>query len=274
MRAVDMEPGRDYRLTGDRERVVTVLDTPADVRRRARVLVRFVNGVKAGEVVELPSRRIAAPVDGPAPSTPPVRRPRIVRFERAPLVGEEVHWKQTGEIVWKVDSIDGDAAVMTGELFGKATTKTVPLGELEVRPVMITPAEPLLPPRRTGVPRTRADREAGRDEVAPDRPRRELDQFLDDIIFSPRCLDAYSRRFAPGVRGAAINDRLRDEIRHRGYVVRRGDQGAGEFARIRVDRRFDIVLHEQPTAEHPVSVDGLWFPRKPGSPGKSRRGRR
>jgi hypothetical protein len=139
VRSDDMRPGQDYFLDGGRDRVVTVLDTPPEVRSRARVRVRFVNGIKAGEIAEVPSRRILAPVGGLAPSAPRSRRPRVIRIERAPAAGDEVHWEQTGEIIWKVESVDADTASVTGELFGKPVTKTVPLSELEVRPLVIEP---------------------------------------------------------------------------------------------------------------------------------------
>jgi hypothetical protein len=87
---------------------------------------------------------------------------------------------------------------------------------------------------------------------------------LDDVVFSNACLDSYRRRFASSVRGPALNERLREEIRNRGYIVPGRVSRSGEYTRIRVEHRFDVVLPRKPSPEDPVKIDALCFPRKRG----------
>jgi hypothetical protein len=260
-----MQTGQNYFLDGGRERVVTVLDTPPEIRTKARVRVRFLNGVKTGEVADVPSRRIVAPVEGPAPSKPRVRRPRVIRIERPPVAGDEVYWKQTGEIVWTVDSVDADTAILTGALFGKPAIKTVPVSELEVPPVVIEPDDPPAVRKRSSPVSPEAEEATLREQVAPDRPRRELDALLEDVMFSIGCLDRYRRRFAKGVHGPALNERLREEIRTRGYIVPGRARRSGEYRRIRIEHRYDVVLPREPSPDDPVKIDELWFQPQPSA---------
>jgi hypothetical protein len=101
---------------------------------------------------------------------------------------------------------------------------------------------------------------------------------LEDVLFSQGCLESYGRRYARGVTGAALNERLREEILRKGYVMRDDLPSPSEFARLRVPHRFDVILKTRPTAEHPVTVNGLYFPatsinrnRKQRKRGKQRR---
>ena len=172
-----MQPGQDYYLDGGRERVVTVLDTPPEVRSRAKVRVRFRNGVKAGEEAVLPSRRIVAPVQGPKPTAPRRQRARVIRFDGPAQPGDEALWSQTGDIVWTVESVTGDEATVTGELFGKPVSKTVPMSDLEVRPLVIPPEPdgPIVVRDRRTQDQPEIDSATLREQFAPERPRRELD---------------------------------------------------------------------------------------------------
>jgi hypothetical protein len=229
--------------------------------------VRFVNGIKAGEIAEVPSRRILAPAEGPAPSVPRSQRPLVIRIEREPVVGDEILWTQTGEIVWKVESLDADAntASVTGELFGKPVAKTLPLSELEVRPVIIEPEAAPAARRRPRPAAPEPDQTTLREQIAPVRPRRDLEVLLDDVVFSNACLDSYRQRFARSVRGPALNERLREEIRSHGYIVLDRASRSREYGRIRVEHRFDVILPRKPSPDDPVKIDALWFPRKRGA---------
>lgn len=57
-----------------------------------------------------------------------------------------------------------------------------------------------------------------------------------------------------------LNERLREEIRRSGFIMTDGLPGDDEYARLRVPRRFDVVLKARPTAENPVTVTGLYLP--------------
>lgn len=267
VRSQDMQPGQDYYLDGGRERVVTVLETPPEVRSQAKVRVRFRNGVKAGEEALVPSRRIVAPLHGRESRAPRRQRARVIRFDGPAHPGDEALWRQTGDIVWTVESVTGDAATVTGQLFGKPVSKTVPMSELEVRPLVILPGSDAPIVVRDRRPQDRADIDCAtsREQFAPERPRRELDLLLDDVLFSPACLDGYRRSFARGMHGPGLAERLREEIRTRGYVVLGGAPGSGEYARLRVAHRFDVILLRKPSPEDPIKIERLWYPPKRGA---------
>jgi len=163
-----MEPGRAYVLVGRSRTKVTVLDTPPEVRRRARVRVRFESGLKAGEVSDLPSRRIAAAWDElhqPRKPLHPRRRP--VAIERAPEVGDQVTWTVTGTLTWTLDHLDerSGRATISGVIFDQPTRRTVSVEQLQVGadepgspdsfPALLVDAPngpPTSPPSPIGVP--------------------------------------------------------------------------------------------------------------------------
>jgi len=270
MRAQDMRLGQSYTLLGSRSTVV-VLETPPQVRRQARTRVRLEGGVKAGEEIVVPSRRILAPLGGPLPRTMSrsKRKAAARKVQRSPRVGDLVTWKETGPLSWTVDALDKDSgrAAIRGAIFEQPMERSVSLDELELCPS----GEPELdeptildalddPSAEIDVPASRfQDQASSTDRLRPEKPRRQLDELLDDILFSPRCLAAYSRRYAQGVRGPSLNEHLRDEIRRKGFVIAGGVRGSGEYARLRVPRRFDVVLRERPSPEEPASVTGLHF---------------
>jgi hypothetical protein len=177
MRSADLHSGHSHLLAGDRGRVVEILDTPPEVRKRACVRVRFTNGVKAGEVGEVPSRRVIAALTGPATSVQP-RKPRsqLVRIHRDPVVGDEVLWAATGDLVWTVQQVDADhaQAVLDTVIMERPTTQKVALAELEVRsvePVRVPDDEQV--PAEIRVERVERDAPAPRDSRpswAPDKP--------------------------------------------------------------------------------------------------------
>jgi hypothetical protein len=276
MRSKDMRPGTAYAIHGRRRIKVTVLETPLELTIRARVRVRYETGVKQGEISEVPTRRIAEPWDGKdrlpeRPKAPrPVQRPFL---DRPPKLGDEVTWTEYEGLEWKVVATDrrwGTATIRT-RILGQLTTRRVDAAELRV----LGDAPP--PPPSSEVLRYLAEispaggprSDSGADEVrsdsrhrdlAPVRPRRRLDELLDDLYFPPACLDSYARRYGLRARRTALFEQLRDEIRMHGHVID-ARRGAKHYATIEVPGRFHIVLPRLPTPEKPVTVNRLRFVR-------------
>jgi hypothetical protein len=265
MRWQDMTPGEAYLLATDPSIKVTVLDTPDELRGRARVLVRFETGVTAGRVTDIPSRSIGAPWDrSRAPKRPPSKRRQVATPapSRPARVGDSVTLADTGELLWTVKAIDeaqGTATIHT-VIFDRPDIRTVELARLQVRldPSRARARRPATSPRDE--PPVDAAAEAA-ERLRPIAPRRELDEIMDDVLFSDRCLKAYNRRLGAGQRGPAV-ERLRAEVRRRGYLLYDTQPHAGEYARVRVDGRFDIVLARKPTPDAPVTIDALYFPAR------------
>src|SRR6266511_883268 len=191
MRSHDMEPGRAYVLVGRSRTKVTVLDTPPEVRRRARVRVRFESGLKAGEVSDLPSRRIAAAWDElhqPRKPLHPRRRP--VAIERAPEVGDQVTWTVTGTLTWTLDHLDerSGRATISGVIFDQPTRRTVSVEQLQVgadEPGSPDSFPALLVDAPNGAahqsPVTYRSAAPTTEHLRPEKPRRELEEILEDI---------------------------------------------------------------------------------------------
>ena len=262
-----MTPGEVYVLASDPAIKVTLLETPDELRRRARVLVRFESGVSAGRVTDIPTRRVGAPNDRckiPARTTPRSRAATVVALTRPARIGDSVTLPETGELIWTVDAIHHTtaAATISTVIFERPDTRTVDLYQLQVR---VEPARgraripsdesPPRPPRQIDPAVEAAER------LRPIAPRRELDELMEDVYFSNRCVQAYYQRFAGGSRASAL-DRLREEVRLKGYLLRDDPPRAGEYARVRVNTRFDIVLLRRPTPEASVTVDTLSFPAR------------
>jgi hypothetical protein len=282
MRSNEMEVGETYVLSGRTNRKVTVLETPAEVRSAARVRVRFENGVKAGEIAEIPSRRIARPWREEAPSgrarRQPIQPPPAVA-ERPAQLGDTVTLSgDESGLRWTVAAIEGGRARLQSEIFSRPVTREVGMGRLQVY------EEPgrgqlvyLIGERKAGT----SVKDAALDEkqwvaehLSPERPKRELDRILDQLVFSQGCLRIYQRRLAPHLKGkeGVVADRLRQEIRHKGYLVRGEELRGSEYARLRVRKRFDIVLNSPPPPDEAVIVDWIHFPTKQTA--KRERGRR
>jgi hypothetical protein len=281
MRSHEMEPGEPYALHSNRRTKVTVLETPPEVRRAARVRVRFETGVKAGKTTELPSRRIAAPWNGepPAKAQVPSRETPRAAVERLPEVGEQVTLaSDKAGFVWTVDGIDeqGEKATVSTIIFERPTTRTVAVDQLRVCAEESRSHGAIKLPFDDGercaeeAPSTLQGRAWAAANLRPERPKRELEKILDQLLFSPGCLAVYRRRLAPDFSGTALSDRLREEILRSGFVMRAEPSGSGEYARLRVPNRFDVVLTAAPDPERPMLIEGLYFPAKKSA----RRGKR
>ncbi len=275
MRWQDMTPGEAYALAGDPRVKVTVLDTPAELRRQARVRVRFETGITAGRVCDIPSRRIGAPWGGtrsPKPSSAPRRKPEasVVLLSRQAQVGDTVTLDEMDDWIWTVSAVDAGVATISTLIFERPHTRTVALDALRVR------AEPHKrmrvgndkPRRASGL--TVEPAAAAAERLRPITPRRELDELMDDVLFTNACVRDYDRELGAGQPGHAI-ERLREEVRRAGYVVREDRPRANEDVRIRVRGRFDIVLARKPTADAPLTIKGLYFPTRRPSRRRRRR---
>jgi hypothetical protein len=281
MRADDMTVGEAYALNGPRRIKVTLLPTPPDVRAQRKVRLRFETGVTAGRVSDLPSRRIAAPWTGTAPAKPNSPRPRetVLTLTRRPRAGDTVVLPEKGDLDWTVDDVDeDDQARLSTEIYGRPQTRSVPVDEAEVRVRLRAHSEAVSAQsgaerREVGVGREVAgDGEAAAERLRPVTPRRELDELMDDVLFTEACLKDYDRRLGSNDRGSS-SDRLREEVRHSGFILRE-DLGPREYARIRVLGRFDIVLADPPTAGEPVTITGLHVPKSARRRTQAKRSRR
>lgn len=94
---------------------------------------------------------------------------------------------------------------------------------------------------------------------APLPLKRRIDELMDNVLFSSGCLESYRNRCAQGRSPEQAGKRLRSEIRRRGLESR----GAFGSTRVEVPGRLYFDLDEEPTAETPVTVRELHFPRPP-----------
>ena len=273
MRSHEMKIGCTYELKGRGSRKVTILETPAEVRSKARVRVRFENGVKAGTITDLPSRRIARPRgEGPeerleklegqggVPPAEPVERP-VRSGDTVTLLRDE------SGLLWTVEAVRGQVASLRTEIFGRPSTRQVAVDQLQVHEQ---------PQRQQAVHLVDLqDVDAGArgdalDEkrwvslhLSPQQPKRDLERILDQIVFSQACLYIYGRRLAPHLKGqAAVAESLREEIRRKGFLMRGEEVRGSEYARLRVQGRFDVVLNAPPGPDEAVMVNWIHFPAK------------
>jgi hypothetical protein len=246
--------------------VVTVLDTPPELRSRARVRVRYEDGVLTGTEKDVATRSIVAALTGPAAGL--VQQPTVatsrppVRILRDPEVGDDVEWTQSGTAIWKLVRLEAQIATIKTVLMGTPQTAQAPVSELVL--AQEQPREQV--GHLAGLSDTRDARRAPAPTVpassllAPIKPRRELDQLLDDVLFTQRCVEQYTRRSGGGPGGLDALDRLRSELRLRGYLIDPPQGHGNEYRRIRVDGRFDVILRQRPTPEQPITIDTLYFP--------------
>lgn len=210
--------------------------------------VRFLNGVKAGEISDLPSLAI---IRSPAlqPSSP--RQPHLASPIQVPVrgslrVGATVMLNGDGAgFRWTVKQIlaDGEVEIET-TIFERPTCKKVSRDRLQL-------VGPLTQPRRSQAASLEVVSDRGDDDfdqsewisknLSPVHPQRDLDAILDSIVFSQRCLQSYRDRFYKGHSITESADHLRGEIRSRG-VVERDEQRGMVYGWLRVPHRFDVTL--------------------------------
>jgi len=140
---------------------------------------------------------------------------------RPPLrAGERVTWTSTGPLIWSLESVDEDTgtATLQGVLFEKVATQTAPLDELRVylepAPRDLADSHPpssVLQDRPTTFSASESSQPC-ENPLRPERSRRRLEEILDELLFSDRCLREYGRRYAPSTRRQSLSEALRQEI--------------------------------------------------------------
>jgi hypothetical protein len=93
------------------------------------------------------------------------------------------------------------------------------------------------------------------DIYGPEHPTRRLDDLLEAVSFSPRCLDQYRGLSADRLSKGEALAHLRSEARY-GELI---EEGA--YVRLRVRRRFDVMLPE-PMPDEGFVVPQLYVPPK------------
>jgi hypothetical protein len=256
MRAKDIQPGEQYilRRAAGRAFRVTVLSTPPEIREQGRFLVRFEEGVMQGRVTEQLPRFILAPVDtGPASSrtgTEPAPPAVAIPAAWPPNLGDPVTWPaQTGPLRWRVVAVDAERgqARISGRVLEMKQEHDVLLADLEAVPIVVKSRSSSTRPS----PQRPPNPESQRDRSPPDE-RSRVERAVDRLEFSAECLRQYQRVFAPNVPWREISSRLRRELRNQGELARR----KSEYLRIRT-RRFEVVVTERPSDEHPFLVERL-----------------
>ncbi len=263
-----------------------MLDTPAEVRAAHRMRVRFLSGVKAGTISDIPSVSIVPLRESEArpeltsnrpepasptlrPTTGPIRRGVTVR-----LLDDKAGFD------WKVVQIipDGKIEVAT-TIFERRTTLTVPRERVQVLGRASRAA-------RFSVQSDDASACDAFDQSAwvsknlsPKQPRRHIDVVAESIVLGPRCLNSCRSRFYRGASDAECADLFRSDVRMKGVIQRDRPRGMLE-GRIRVQGRFELILPknfragEVTTIEDPRLILDLRpqdeRPRRPRSPGRRR----
>jgi hypothetical protein len=266
VRFADLQVGTSYLLKYPEGRVATVLETSPEAQRKGLVTIRYENGLATGKVRDIGCNRVARPARGREPEKPAQHWElgcEALLIDRDLVIGDEVTWRQSSEWIWTVEAIneDGATADITTTLFESPRAATALIHELRLvqRPSDSFPdgrsdsrqCEPPLP--------TENDQLASiRDKLAPVKPRRQLDELMDGIVFTNACADQYRRRFAPRLDLPAAHERLREEIRRDGYFTA---PARSEFRRIRIPGRFEVVIHTRPSNEDVVKVQRLSFPQ-------------
>jgi hypothetical protein len=266
-----MKLGQSYRLnTGSK---VTLLETPPDLRRRARARIRFETGVKRDEEAELACVRISEPWDGPVPprvSSQPRALPEYTTDHRQPRSGDIVKWTTTAAMIWDVIKVDEaqSVAIISGEVLAQRQVHTVPIDQLTVVH-RTAPTKPILSPVSTTASTVPASTLSSEPDghLAPEQPRRRLEEILDSLLFTSGCLEEYRRRCSPQTPKRDIADTLRSEIRVRGYIP---DDHRGKPLRLRVDHRFEVVLPEMADTNDIIPISKLRYLSRRKGPSSGR----
>jgi hypothetical protein len=275
MRADEMRVGEQYEMQRGatyRKRRVTLLAKDAPSGRSHRVLVRMEEGIGAGTEKEVPSKSIHY-LPG---TTPPMRRATrklaqkpstTVHPDWMPAPGEAVSWTQTLGSRFTAIAVDAERRVVRieGVVMGVMETYEAPVSELSPY------EEPQLVLHENEVEDRLGDRlpvtlGAGGESLKPKPSRVEFieedEDIVDRLIFSPGCLAFYRRRFARGASIHEAGEQLRAELR-KAQQLRK--HHTGEYLRLRVSGRFDVVLKKRPVWGEFASsyVAGLQLPAKP-----------
>lgn len=250
MRQKDLSPGGVYvmqRGPTRRALTVTLLDAPAPSGIRGRVMVRVEDGVGMGREIEAPTASFyplhEEEVEATDAAYEPVEsRHRPPPADWLPRCGESVTWSKTGGIIFEIRRLTREGALIAGELLSMKKEYEVPFAELspaEHRPLAIVRSHEEEPP-------IEPVSEEPDDEPPPALSVIEPDEdWVEALIFSPKCIDLYRRTFARNKRPAAAEAKLRRELQ-KAKKIRPKKRGSA-YLYLRVSRRFDIVIKESPT---------------------------
>ena len=253
MRAVDMRVGAEYEMQrgpSRRPRRVTLLDTAAPSGRSHWVLVRFENGISTGQAKEVSSQSLY-PLPGSSPSEEP---PRAMRKQQRPVPpdwqprkGESVAWTQTLGSRCTVLSVDPDRGIaqIEGVVLGMTERFDAPVAELspyEVPNLTVLDGEV---EERLGdrLPEVQTHRMPSKQKAPRVEPAGQDEDVVDRLVFSPNCIKFYRQRFAKGCDARRAEELLRSEL-HKAKLLRK--YPGREYLRLRVQRRFDVVLVKPP----------------------------
>lgn len=274
-----MQVGRQYELQRSptrRARRVTLLDKNAPSGRSHWVLVRIEDGLSAGKEKEVASRSLyhlpGTRLPGRRKTRTPVRPERRVPPGWMPKKGDAVAWTQTlGSrcTVLSVDSGRGIAQIET-IVMGMTERFDAPFSQLssfESPDLVVHDGEveerlgdrlPTARPHR--LPQKAAP--VGDELADPDD-----EDVVDRLVFSPSCVEFYRRRFARRCDAERAAQRLRAELQR---AKRLRKHPTREYLRLRVPRRFDVVLKKRPA---PGDFESCYVHRLQ-LPAKSKRMRR
>jgi hypothetical protein len=272
MRKSQMCAGEQYEMQRGptkRPRLVTLLGLDVPSGNSHRVSVRIEEGIGKGREIEAPSQWIF-PLQKQDVEQNPAAVPALL-FATAPsgwkpVEGKLVGWSRVGGGRFRVLSVDRfrRIAQIRGEVLGVVQEYDAPFSEL-VR---------FREPRLSVVEDDLKDRLTDRLPAAPPKAEHnetssptltQVDDDLDwinELLFSPKCLRFYRRRFARGASLAEAEEGLRQELR--GATKVRLRRRKDEYLRLRVPGRFDAILKVSPTtgSEDAGYIDGLSLPRR------------
>lgn len=238
---------------------VTLLDTTTPSGVRGRVMVRVEEGVGVGKEREAPTSSLFPRYDTEPEESEAPFRPTESRHEPAPAgwlpaCGESVTWSKTGGIIFEVKQLTREGALIAGEVLGMKKEYSVPFAELAPA------AKPLLALALAEAPDETRPTEPAQQEPEENATPLSLvepdDDWVEALVFSPKCISFYRARFAKGSTLAAAEEKLRGELREAKKVrPRRG----GAYLCLRVPKRFDAVISESPTrgSADALYIDGL-----------------
>jgi hypothetical protein len=243
---------------------VTLLDTVTDSGVRGRVLVRVEDGVGRGREIEAPTSSLHPlyEQESQQPATadkPSESRPQTAPEGWMPTCRESVTWERTGGIIFEVRQLTRGAALIEGELLGVPQEFKAPLSELA--PAVVAPPAP-----RSALSIVEVDDSDLKMEEGPGvgdaavSPLRAVeppsDDWVEELIFSPKCIAFYRGRFARRKSIQAAEQKLREEL-HKARKVR--PQRGGAYLCLRVGNRFEAILRESPTrgSADALYIDGL-----------------
>ena len=234
---------------------VTLLDTPAPSGIRGRVMVRVEDGVGKGREIEAPTASLypleeeEVEVDD-AQHTPAESRHHPAPKGWLPRCGESVTWSKTGGIIFEVRQLTREGALIAGELLGMKKEYRVPFAELSpatARRLTIVQAPARERPIEPVPDESDDEPPPALSVIEPD------DDWMEALIFSPKCIALYQRTFARNKSLAAAEAKLRRELRSAKKI--RPKRRGTAYLYLRVRGRFDIVLKESPTRG---SADALY----------------